>query len=456
MLLGGTAGLFRPQLAASTNPESPWVDTSGSNFWVEPGPLAPAQGSQSAPATESATSARQSGDPSAVAVEGPEVDINGAKQSIGRPVVVPIVQIRTTYDDNIFYNPTDKKADVYTTMVAGLAVGWGEFRDQITPLGSFQEIYDQLRTPDFDSRQFFYASYTPGYTAFAENGREDTLDQNANLGTKWLFGGLTCDLRANYRLFSEALADTGTRIRQGQFGIALNSQYEFSNRTSVEADLNFITHHFRENFLVNSTEWIDRNYLNYQVFPKTNISAGATLGYVAADSGPDQTYEQALGRVVYNTDRRISANISGGIEFRQFAGVVADVTNPVFSATLNYSPFDGTNITVAGSRFVTNSVEYIGQDIVATKVSVACTQQLFDKVALSIEGAYGTSDYGDNGGAGDIHRNDDGFGFQGSISFHVTADLAVNLLYEYGHNLSTLERYTFVDNRAVVDLDLLF
>lgn len=452
-LLGGAAGLWVRPLESSVTPAAPSVQTVNDNVWVEPGPILPNQNAiLGAPLNEPDVN------PSVPMPPGvPAQLVTNPKPSLGRPDVVPIAEVRSTYDSNIFYDPKNQKADLYTTVVAGLAVGWGDFRDQIEPLGTFQQTYEELRTPQFDVRRFFYASYTPGYTAFLKNTGEDTLDQNANVGARWEFGGLTCDFRANYRIFSEALVDAGTRIRQTQLDIALNSRYDLTGRISAEADLDVVTHHFDNRSLVDSTEWIDQNYLNYQVFSKTSISAGATFGYVSVDSGPNQVYEQMLSRVVYDTDRGISANLFGGVEFRQFdAGNVPSETNPVFGASLLYSPFAGTNLSVSGSRLQTPSAEYVGQDIETSRVSVTCTQDLFGKATLSLQGTYGSLDYGDNGGVGDIHRSDNWVGMEASVAFHVTASVSVSLEYDYSHNESSLSQFSFVDNRGTVDVNMLF
>lgn len=385
----------------------------------------------------------------------PEVDLGGSRRSLGRPQVAPIVRIVTSYDDNIFITPNHRKADLYASAVAGVAVGWGEFRDQLTQLGAFQETYEGLRTHDYDLRSFFFASYTPGYTAFLKNSQENSFDQDATLGGRLLFGNLVTDVRANYRLFSEALQDSGTRVRQSQFSLAVDSRYDLSTKTSLEADLGVTTHHYNQNGLVDSAEWIDRNYFNYQIMPKTQISAGATFGYVAVDSGPDQTYEQVLTRVNYDTGRALSGTLFGGVEFRQFSGHGTE-TEPVFGLEVVYKPVEGTTIHLLASRLVTNSAEYIGQNIVSTGFSLAVSQELWKKVTLTLRGGYANDEYGTEGGFGHVQRTDDGLQLGASIGFHLTEHLQVTLAYNYTHDDSSLERFTYDDNRATLDLDLLF
>jgi hypothetical protein len=448
-------------LAASVDPAA--LSTSGTGgastvSWVEPGPLSPDQDAPVAlPVTPVQPAAGTAADAAPAPIEeGPTVLVDGAKQSIGRPEVEPIVEIKTTYDDNIFISPTHQHADLYTTVVAGLAVGWGEFRDQLTPLGSFQEKYEELNGTDFDTRQFFFASYAPGYTYFAKHGSEDTLDQNANLGARGIFGNLTINATGSYRLFSEGVAEVGNRVRQSQVNFAVDALYQFSARTSGEVDLSVVTHHYDKSFYVDSDEWIDRNYVSYQLFPKTNVSGGFTLGYVNVNQGSDQTYEQAVGRIIYDAGSKLTANLFGGIEFRQFVNGGASVTNPVFDFEVAYAPFDGTNINLSASRVVANSAEYAGRNDVGTTVALTISQALYEKLTLSLQGSYENYDYGAGGGVGGVQRTDNALRLELAAAFHVTKFLSVNLAYDYWHNASNLSQFTFDDNRISLDLDLLF
>ena len=453
--LAACAGLSGSPLAvfADPAPAAPPLAQAGAS-WAEPDELAPGQmAADQPPALPPAPSVRPA--PLAERVQAPEVDINGAKQSIGRPDVAPIVELRATYDNNIFISHTHPQADLYTTAIAGVAVGWGDFRDQLTTLGSFQETFEGARTPDYDLRRFFFASYTPGYTAFLDHSDQNTVDQNATIAGRWRFGSLICNARANYRFFSEALHDSGTRARQSRFDFTLNSRYETSSRTSLEADLNVITHHYDQGSLVNSVEWIDRNYLNYQVLPKTNVSAGVTLGYVSVNAGPDQAYEQALTRVTYDTGRHLSAQVFGGVEFRQFSGG-SDLTNPVFGLQALYSPLDGTEVSLSASRLVTNSAEYIGQTIVATEAVLGGLPAPFRQDHAYPPGRLRQLRLLPGLRPGGNQRADDSLHLDASLSFQLTAHLTLTLSYLFSHNESNVERFNYDDDRAIIDLNLLF
>ncbi len=222
-------------------------------------------------------------------------------------------------------------------------------------------------------------------------------------------------------------------------------------------DLNEITHDYDHNAQVDSTEFIDQNYFNYQILPKTNLSAGLSLGYVSVSKGSNQVFEQGLVRTSYDTGHRISGNIFGGVEFRQFSGGGDSVVNPVFGLQAVYSPMDGTTLTLAGSRLVTTSAEYIGQNIVTTGVSLTASQLFYEKITASVKAGYENYDYGsagDNGGA--VQRTDDALRFGASAAFHVTPHLGVNLAYDYWHYASTARQFRFDDDRVSIYLDFLF
>ena len=55
-----------------------------------------------------------------------------------------------------------------------------------------------------------------------------------------------------------------------------------------------------------------------------------------------------------------------------------------------------------------------------------------------------------------MDRTDDAFRLGASLAFHLTAHVSVTLAYTYSHNDSTSERFNFDDNRATLDLELLF
>ncbi len=57
---------------------------------------------------------------------------------------------------------------------------------------------------------------------------------------------------------------------------------------------------------------------------------------------------------------------------------------------------------------MTNSAEYVGQNIVNTGFTLSVSQELWKKVTLPCMAAMANDAYGTEGGCGDVQRTDDG------------------------------------------------
>lgn len=388
----------------------------------------------------------------------PVVEINGFRQMISRWQVTPIVQTKVVFDDNVFLR-REKVADVYYRLSAGLAVGSGDFRDQVSSLGGYQQAYEDLQFANFEDRNYFYAAYKPSYTIFTEHGELNTLDHDASLGSQWRLGSFIIGTRVGVRTFSEGDAEVGDRVRQTLFNADLTVRYEFSDKTTLEGDFYYINHSFNSSARVNSTEWVNQDFFSYQVLPKTNLGIGATLGYLDVSRGADQTYEQVLGRAIYDTTHRLKFTSQGGVEFRQIGSDGAgsrESVSPVFSLGAEYSPFDGTQISLLAQRAVRNSVFYVGENVTTTGLNMVLAQRLFRKVTLNLGGGYEHNEFNRSSALAGISRTDDLFNLQISLGFHLTRWVGVTAGYTFRHDTSTQTDYTFDNNRASLQVDVLF
>ncbi len=386
----------------------------------------------------------------------PSVEMDGLRQFISRMQVVPMAQARVVYDDNIFLR-NKKTGDVYYALAAGLAVGAGDFREQVDPIGGFQQAYEQLRSRAFDDRNYFFVGYKPSVTIFTQHGEQNTFDHDASIGAQWRFGSLIMGARAGVRTFSDGDAEVGDRVRTRIISEGITLRYEVSDRTTVESDFYHIDNHYDASARVNSTEWVNEDFLNYQLYPKSNVGLGTTLGYLQVSEGADQTYEQILGRLTYDTTHKLKFTTQGGVEFRQIDSDQAnDSVNPVFNIEADYLPFDGTALILSGHRTVRNSIRYLGENVIGTGVGAAVTQRLFHKVSLTVTAGYEHDEYDAVDGTADAHRSDDIFSIQAGVAFHVTKRVQIAPTYTYRKDSSSLQQFTFSDNLVSLQMDVLF
>src|SRR5205823_5172318 len=104
--------------------------------------------------------------------------------------------------------------------------------------------------------------------------------------------------------------------------------------------------------LISSQIFSGNLFLNYRYSEKIVIGLGGTGGYDVVDNPtPDETFEEANVRGSYQVTGKIAFNFSGGVEFRQFENNSrGEYISPVFELNATYQPFDGTKITLSGSR----------------------------------------------------------------------------------------------------------
>jgi len=121
---------------------------------------------------------------------------------------------------------------------------------------------------------------------------------------------------------------------------------------------------------------------------KTVFGLGATFGTVDVDPGTDMTYEQVNARITWDPSDYFYANVSGGVEVRQFVDSGAsDRVSPIFALSLGSQPFEQTTIGISAARSVSAS-PFSDQITENTSVSANLRQRILDRWFFSISGGY--------------------------------------------------------------------
>jgi hypothetical protein len=122
--------------------------------------------------------------------------------------------------------------------------------------------------------------------------------------------------------------------------------------------------------------------------------------------------------------------------------------SPIFEIGVNYTPFDGTRISLAANRHIYNSAVLADQNYTMTNITGGIQQRLFQRLFLGFNGGYETSDYFSTTGAAAPSRNDDYFFVQPSIAVSVTRFWTLGAYYLHRVNSSTFDAFDFHDNQV--------
>ena len=348
----------------------------------------------------------------------------------GMVTLRPHVDYSFSYTDGLLASPTNHQATAINTITAGLAVDLGPH---------------------------WALDYTPTIRFYSNSQFKDGVDHALSLvgGTRyedWLFG-----LSQSFAYSTAPTAETGTQTEQYLYGTGLTASHVLNDKLSL--DLGLSQDISDAAGLQSSRSWSTMDWLNYQFWPRLSIGVGAGAGYVNEDIGPDQTFEMLQGRVKWRATDKLSIQLSGGGEDRQYsASSQPNSFNPTFAGAIQYKPFDRTEIALTGSRSISPSV-IPGLNTTSTGFSLSLDQALFKKFKLDLSASYGTSKFVEL-----IEpfpgiplylqqaRTDDNYTLSARLSHPFLKRGTVSVFYQYTDNQSSKSGFGYRSNQVGFDL----
>jgi hypothetical protein len=277
------------------------------------------------------------------------------------------------------------------------------------------------------------------------------------------------------------LAETGTQTEQQTHTTTLNANRVLNSKMSLDFDVDQsinLASGYQDTY-----DWSGLVWLNYEFWPRLNVGIGGGGGYTKVSIGSDQPYEEINARVNWRATDKISFQLSGGVEDRQYLDVMMEtnasvtisptgitsslITNypasyvltPTFSAAIQYLPFKDTQVTLSASRSISPSV-IPGADTTGTLFGANVNQVLFKKFQLNIGTAYSISDYTQTGlglnvlpnntlqlALDSIGRTDDTISFSVRLSHPFFKRGTWSVFYQYSDNESSQPGFSYTSSQ---------
>ena len=306
--------------------------------------------------------------------------------------------------------------------------------------------------------------YTPTLRFYSNSKFRDTVDHALQLTGGQEFGDWRLGFLHGSQFTTTPLAETGGQTEQTTHVTGLTAAREFNSELSADFALNqqiSLVTGFQDAYTWSTLDW-----LNYRFWPRLTVGLGAGGGYVKIKdtSGSrtaanlDQTFEQLQARVNWRAAEKISFQISGGLEDRQFntAGS-GDSLNPIFGAAIQYQPFKNTQISLSASRTVSSSDYYLAaQQAESTMVGLNLSQRFLKKFLLGLGVAYGTTDYTTAVAAAAQNRSDDNVSFNARLSHPIFKRGTASVFYQYADNHSSGPGLSFQSNQTGFEISYRF
>jgi hypothetical protein len=195
-------------------------------------------------------------------------------------------------------------------------------------------------------------------------------------------------------------------------------------------------------------EWSTMDWLNYHFWDRLSMALGVGLGYDDVDMGADMLFEQYQGRVDWRATDKISFQLHGGLEDRQFyGGSSGDLLNVVFGGGIQYQPFEHTRISLDVERVpavstlqsqVTESLGFNGD----------VNQRLLGRLFLDFGGSYQNIKYINSGNSALSDRTDDYYNINVRLSTSFLKRGTVAVFYQISGNSSSQPGYGFTSHQV--------
>ncbi len=322
---------------------------------------------------------------------------------------------------------------------------------QTTP-GEAKKTVINTITPGFllDIGSHWSLDYTSTLQYYSDRAFRDSLGHSATLsgGTAWrdwVIGG-----SQSYRSSSSVLAETGRQTDQETFATGFNASYRFNSKLSTDLSLNQ-TFGSSENY-TSYKQWSTMDWLNYQVWPRFTISVGLGGGYLKMNVGPDSIFEQYQGRIQWRATDKLSLQLNGGMEDRQFqANGASDLINPIFGASITYQPFEVTQLSLGADRNVSTSF-FQNEVTENTSVHLSVNQRLLGHLYLTVGGGYRNTKHVASVMGFSVDRQDDNSYADARLSCTLRKHARVAIFYRHSENSSGQSLYTYTSEQGGFEL----
>ncbi len=315
----------------------------------------------------------------------------------------------------------------------GLLGSRGEQRDS-----SLQEISPNF---DFEIGEQFDASYSPTWRIYSDEAFKDVVDHTASFGGQGSPSSWTLGFNQDYSFTTPSLIEAGRQAEQESWNTVLNAYHAF-NRTfyyngSANQDIRNV-----EDF-TDSTQWSFANRLHYAPSTIIDYALSGTYGYTDIDPGRNMEFQQYTGSVALTPSEKTEIVLEAGVDVRKFDFSGAEqFSNPIYNASLRYTPTEATTLIVAIEKSLDTS---LFEDTVVEKegFQINYRQRLLGKFNLNLVYSNHDSIYADDRGDTSGGRDDSNETFDVRLGAVLLHKINMSAFYRYNQNESNLRGFEF-------------
>jgi len=309
--------------------------------------------------------------------------------------------------------------------------------------------------------------YTPTLVFYSDKNLQDSVSHSVSLTGGTTYNDWVFSLSQGFSASSSPNVQTGAQTDQRSYSTSFGASYSFNDRLSLDSGVSQSISDISGNSLIlpnvstnfatlngDSRSWSISESLGYKFRPRLSAGISAGFGYVNVDSGSDQISASAGGSLSWRATDKTSFQVNAGVsDSRSLGSGSGDIISPTFGASIQYQPFEPTQISLGASRGITTSY-FQNTDSESTSVSIGVNQRLLQKYHLSLSAGYSTTDYiqfvpntGASGGGTSTVRTDNSYSVGASLSRQILKRGSISVSYSYSENLSNSTGFGYSSNQ---------
>ncbi len=344
------------------------------------------------------------------------------------------LRIEGYYDSNIFTVNTGKTDD---------------FVWEIQP-----DVYYELGSAG--STHNLVLGYNPNFFIFTDNSSENAFNNRGYGRYTYTADKTVLGITHTSAEVDGANNDVGARVSRDEHITRIFGNYQYSEKLAFEAEAGQALRFYELGTLADHHEWHGQGFFLYEVSPKIQLGLGTRFGFVDIGRGPNQTYQQALLKVVYAASEKLQFTASGGADFRQYQDPRGweDRVTPAASLGLTWNPFDSTEYTMTIYRNINPSISIVGANSIATGFESKIRQRLINKLFYSLSGGFTYSEYRPTVVGTVNNREDYYYNLRNALEYKAFKYGSVGVYYEFQDNMTKNAGSDFDRHIAGVQLNL--
>jgi hypothetical protein len=310
-----------------------------------------------------------------------------------------------------------------------------------------------------DLGRHWTADYTPTLNFYSGGNFHQSVDHSASLNGATHYEDWTLSLSQSFSSLSDPDTETAAQTSQQTYLSSLSAAYAFNDKWvanfGLAQNINLVSG------LQNSYDWSTSEGANYQFSPRLYAGFSVGDGYTLVSpngnsnntNNPDVVNESFQFTAGWRATEKISLQGSVGLNDQQFlAAGYNDSLSPIFGASIQYQPFQVTQIALSANRSTGTSDYYIeAQSTDVTSLSLSVSQRILVHYTLILGASYARTEYtttlATSAGSLGNARTDNQYSFNASFgrSFLKRGNWAVT--YAYNDNQSSTQGYAQRSNQ---------